>query len=360
MKSLQSNNTTTQKKGMQEFAQHNDWNKNETFDYQVCTFCETFNHVGFISDALNGFCMQETSFPVVYVVIDDASTDGTQEKIRKFLQDRFPNDVQSESTPDYTLLIANHRVITIVVYLLNENHYSKRKSKGPYVNQWFERSKYRALCEGDDWWTDKNKLQKQFDYLENHPDVTLCFHTAKVHWEDGRKPDALFSNIEDRYYYYDEVFSAFIVPTASIMHRMWILDTSLYKEVFTNPKLIVGDWPLLLVCATLGKIRGMSDCMSVYRRALTGFTLSIGCQTISYNMKAADMNYELFKIFPRPYCNPCRNKTIKYLFGVYSASKGTGQPRYDAIWKSFRLFPIHSLLFVMKYFWNRVTGKPLY
>ena len=334
------------------------------YKYTVCTQCWTFNHAPYIVDAMNSFTMQETTFPVVTVIVDDCSTDGEQDIIRKYLDENFEEPFRMEETEYAHIICAHHKTnpnCQFVVLFLRFNHYSIKKPKPPYLTEWLDNAKYHAICEGDDYWTDSNKLQKQVDYMEQATDVTLCFHNAIAHWEDGSKLDAPFSKIENRYYYYyDEVFSAFIVPTASILHRSWIIHTELYHKVFTNPKRIVGDWPLLLVCAAMGKIRGISDCMSVYRRTQTGYTLSIGSNTIPYNIKAADMNYEFYKIFPRPYCIPCRYKTINYSFGAYSASKGTGHVRYDMILKSFRRFPLHSFLYVLKVILKKMLRKPLY
>lgn len=71
--------------------------------------------------------------------------------------------------------------------------------------------KYIAFCEGDDYWTDPLKLQKQIDFLESHPNYSLCFHNAVIHWEDGRTEDSVFSNVEDREYSAVEIFEKWTV-----------------------------------------------------------------------------------------------------------------------------------------------------
>lgn len=113
--------------------------------------CAAYNHEPYIEQSLEGFVMQETSFPFEVIVHDDASTDGTADIIRKY-ESRFPDIIK----PIYE----------------TENQFSKGT-----VEQIMDkacRGKYIALCEGDDWWTDKSKLQKQIEFLETHPNISAC------------------------------------------------------------------------------------------------------------------------------------------------------------------------------------------
>lgn len=155
--------------------------------YMVCTICATYNHAPYIVDALNGFCMQETSFPVVSVIIDDASQDEEQEVIKTYLQDNFDlknkEIVRQEETDDYNLIFAQHKTnkcCYFAVLFLKYNHYSIKKDKRPYYAEWENSSKYIALCEGDDYWTDPLKLQRQVDALELHSEIDMCACGANV------------------------------------------------------------------------------------------------------------------------------------------------------------------------------------
>lgn len=148
--------------------------------------CATFNHVNYITDAMNGFTMQETNFPFVCTIIDDASTDGEQEVIRQYLQEHFDLEdksvVRNEDTDDYVLTFAQHKTNSncfFAVLYLKYNHYSIKKSKDPYIKDWMD-VKYIATCEGDDYWTHPRKLQMQYDVLEAHPEYTICFNRLKV------------------------------------------------------------------------------------------------------------------------------------------------------------------------------------
>lgn len=154
----------------------------------VAIRCITYNHAPYIADAMNGFCMQKTSFPFVCAVIDDCSTDGEQEVISNYLHEHFDLEDQSvaryEETDDYKLIYArhkeNHNCFFVVLYL-KYNHYSigKKLRKIIYIKEFEKNAKYIALCEGDDYWIDPLKLQKQVDVMEKHPECSICFGKVK-------------------------------------------------------------------------------------------------------------------------------------------------------------------------------------
>lgn len=115
--------------------------------------CITYNHVNFIRDAIEGFLMQETTFPVEILIHDDASTDGTADIVRDY-EARYP------------------RLIRAIYQTTNQ--FSQGKRVSDYLQE-IQKGKYIALCEGDDYWVDKNKLQKQAEFLEYNPDVAITY-----------------------------------------------------------------------------------------------------------------------------------------------------------------------------------------
>lgn len=128
----------------------------------VAIRCLAFNHESCIRECLEGFVMQKTNFRFVAIVHDDASTDKTANIIREF-EAKYPEIIK----PIYEI----------------ENQYSKRDgSLGRIMNSAVEATgaKYFALCEGDDYWTDPYKLQKQVDYLDEHEDVGLCYTDCDI------------------------------------------------------------------------------------------------------------------------------------------------------------------------------------
>ena len=146
-------------------------------DFVVRVSCMTYNQEPYITDALNGFVMQQTSFPFVCTIVDDASTDRNAEVIRDYVSENFDlqdTSIAYEKDMDYGhVTFARHKTnqnCFFAVIYLKENHYSQGKSKEPYMVEWSGR-KYIAICEGDDYWTDPLKLQKQVEFLEGHEDV---------------------------------------------------------------------------------------------------------------------------------------------------------------------------------------------
>lgn len=219
----------------------------------VSVACITYNHAPYIRQCLEGFLMQKTNFPIEIIVHDDASTDGTDDIIREYAL-KYPE--------------------LFKVILQEENQYSKGVDVLSLV---FERSagKYIALCEGDDYWTDPLKLQKQVDFLERNKDVTMCFGNAVQHFENGYQEDSLVANIENRFYSGVEIFKEWQVATATVTFRYEILKSALYKTVQNNSNFIFGDTVLFLTCANYGAVYGMRDVLATYRRHDSGLVLSM-------------------------------------------------------------------------------------
>ena len=242
--------------------------------YMVCVRCMTYNQSAYIEDSLNGFCIQDTDFPFVCVIVDDASTDGEPEVVKKYLDNNFcvadDEILKQEETDDYFLTFAQHRTnknCFFAVYYLKYNHWGK-KDKVPYYQDLLDNSEFVAICEGDDYWIDPLKLQKQVNYLESHPDYSMCFHRAHILKEYECVVGLKCDNIDDREYNANELLEYWKVPTASILERREVLDVKNIME----ERILNGDIIQVLNCAKIGKIRGMSDVMSVYRVQNSGVT----------------------------------------------------------------------------------------
>lgn len=155
--------------------------------YKVCVTCKTYNHANFIEETMDGFTMQQTDFPFVCVIIDDASTDGEPEVIKRYLDEHFDLEnkfvTQNEETDDYIMTFSQHKTNTncyFSVYFLKYNHYSIKKPKDEYMSEILDNVQYYALCEGDDYWIGRRKLQEQVDYLEANDDCVLVYTDAIV------------------------------------------------------------------------------------------------------------------------------------------------------------------------------------
>jgi glycosyltransferase involved in cell wall biosynthesis len=204
----------------------------------VSICCTTYNHERFIGQALDGFLMQRTSFPFEIIIHDDCSTDGTADIIREY-QDRHPDLINA--------------------ILQTENQYSKgTKIYATYV--WPKATgQYIAMCEGDDYWTDPLKLQKQVDFLEAHPECSMCFHEAYDLWPDGRKVEYVRSRQTDikPFYGLEDVVAHHFIPTASMVFR-----NGLISEF---PQVTAGDWMLHVMLAEKGALAFLDENWSIRR-----------------------------------------------------------------------------------------------
>ena len=216
-------------------------------EYMVSVCCTTFNHAKYIRKALDGCLMQKTSFPFEIVVHDDASTDGTADILREY----------DRNHPGRFHLI-----------LQKENQYSQGHGPSEFINPALT-GKYIALCEGDDYWTDSNKLQMQVDYMEAHPECSLTAHQAIRINEQGDyiRPYSEDPNRED----YDMDFPQVLgdlsrFPTASMVFRQDFFQ--IHQELLT--RIPHFDYAYKLLCAGDGSVHVFARSMSAYRMAAKG------------------------------------------------------------------------------------------
>lgn len=238
----------------------------QEYKYMVCTRCFTFNHAPYIVDAMNGFTMQETSFPVITLIVDDASTDGEPEVIRQYLSEHFQSPYRVEETEYANIICAKHKTNSncdFVVFLLKYNHYSIKKTKMPYLSEWLDNAKYHALCEGDDYWIEPKKLQKQVDFLETHPNVGLVHAKAKVfnqtcHSFRGYcgEPNGDFNQILLR-----NPIATLTVCFRSVLSQQYTKEQSAWN----TSEWKMGDYPMWLYIASKHDLYFIDEAMAVYR-----------------------------------------------------------------------------------------------
>lgn len=151
---------------------------------KVLVHTTTYNQANYITDTLEGVAMQQTNFPFVHYVIDDCSTDGEQDVIKAWLDEHC--DMEKAEYIDLDLA---HIIIVdnetnpnchYAIYFLKTNLYKEESLKNTLVNPWRNNVEYEAFCEGDDYWTDPLKLQKQVDVMDAHPECTICFNRVQT------------------------------------------------------------------------------------------------------------------------------------------------------------------------------------
>lgn len=186
--------------------------------------------------------MQQTDFPYEIVIHDDASTDRTVEIIQEYVEN-YPG--------------------LFVPIFQTENQYSKKVK--PLLKYVFPKAqgKYLAICEGDDYWTDTYKLQKQVRFLEQNPSFALCFHNAQI---KSGKTMKEFAVLDEREYSGEEILKKWLIPTASaVIRRSSVVNLTNLSERYMH-----GDIVLFLTVAETGKIWCINEPMSIYRKHAGG------------------------------------------------------------------------------------------
>lgn len=241
-----------------------------TTNYKLWISCKTFNHASYIEETMNGFCMQKTDFPFVAIIIDDASTDGEPDVIRNYLEAHFDMDnAQYDENNDAKTTFAIHKTNAnchfLVIYL-KYNFYSIKKNKYPLFKSWCENVPYVASCEGDDYWTDPNKLQRQVTFLFNSTDYLAVAENSIIYntIEDTR---TLFSTKQERDLTLEEIISKRQFATASVL-----LSQKIYKAFQERTFNSRHDTMLWSFIVSNGKFKYKTDISSVYRRGKQGIT----------------------------------------------------------------------------------------
>ncbi|OZI13512.1 glycosyl transferase family 2 [Bacillaceae bacterium SAS-127] len=216
----------------------------------VSIHCATYNHENYIADAIEGFMMQKTNFDFEVLIGEDCSTDRTREIVEKYIR----------LYPDHIRLITS------------EHNVGARKNLIRLHEQ--SRGKYIAFCEGDDYWLDPYKLQKQVDYMESHPECTFCFTNGEVADEkkqlQGRAVIPWLKHNEPYYYGKDHKYLAGelallgYIPTASFLFPKHLMDgrPDWYFRV------IVDDNSVKLITTSHGYAHFMDEKMCAYRFGL--------------------------------------------------------------------------------------------
>lgn len=309
--------------------------------------CMTYNHAQFVKEALQGFVMQETTFPFVAIIVDDASSDETQEVIKCFLSDCFDvlsdTMVYEQSKDEASEIVARNKTnknCFFVVYLLKENHYHLRRSKWRYIAKWTKDIKYTAICEGDDFWIDPNKLQKQVDFMEMHNDYSMCFHKVNV-FTEIEADQCLFSYLEEKDYSAREVYQQWIVPTCSVLYRRYK-----GKPFEHNSSVVFTDNYYWLQLAERGKLRCLGFTGATYRR----YNGSASC---GYSVQTSIKLYEQYKYFEKRFPelkDISRGK--QELEGLADIIKA---PYFPGIWKYRFLYMLrHRKLFLSSFFTDTI------
>lgn len=200
----------------------------------------TYNQEDYIRDTLEGFIRQQTNFDFEAIVADDCSTDGTPQIIAEYAK-RYPNIIKP---------ILRKQNLGIQKNCINVF----QATIGEYV----------AFCEGDDFWSDPMKLQKQVDFMDDHPDHALCFHPVKVFFENKEQQDYIYPDPDKKTKFTtSKLLRSNFIQSNSVMYRR-----QNYDSLPTN--VMPLDWYLHLYHAQFGKVGFIDQVMAAYRRQDNG------------------------------------------------------------------------------------------
>lgn len=202
--------------------------------------CLVYNHAPYLRECLDGFVMQKTNFKFEAIVHDDASTDESADIIKEY----------AEKYPD----------IIIPIYE-EENQYSKRDGSLSRIIAPYLRGRYIAICEGDDFWTDPYKLQKQVDYLENHPECGLIYTDCHIYNQKTNRTRVKRTHQTDKY----GLLVRNDIPTLTVCFRSEIYEKYRLEMSSVISEFRMGDVPLWLYIANEAEIHHLPFISSSYR-----------------------------------------------------------------------------------------------
>ncbi|MDD2494720.1 MAG: glycosyltransferase, partial [Tissierellia bacterium] len=209
----------------------------------VSICCITYNQEKFIRDTIEGFLKQKTTFPIEILIHDDASTDKTAHIIREY-EKKYPDIVK----PIYQ----------------NDNKYSKGIPISFTYNFPRVKGKYIALCEGDDYWIDPLKLQKQVNFLEENEDYGLVGTSNKIYIE--KKDIYIIHKLKEAEYSFEDFVIANRITTLTSCFRTDLLKEYL-KEIKPQQKgWYSGDYPMWMYMSKKKKVKIFPDITAVYRK----------------------------------------------------------------------------------------------
>ena len=212
---------------------------NSNDDIKVSIVCTTYNHDKYISRTIHSFLDQKTNFNYEIIIHDDASVDNTVNILRVFEKKHKP---------------------TIKVLYEKENQYKLGRAIIDEIMLPIAKGKYIAFCEGDDFWCDSQKLQKQFDYMEAHPECSLCAHNTLLHHLSGNAKDYKFHNWHKIHKMTErEVFMKWKIHTSSFFFKKEFA----YRERYSR-KYWFGDYVRVTSAFSKGEIMVFPEIMSVY------------------------------------------------------------------------------------------------
>ena len=290
---------------------------------KVAIHCITYNQERFLSKCLDSFVSQQTDFPFVAIVHDDASTDGTAKVLMEYAE-KYPDIIKPvcDSINRYT----EHSLEEVMISII-------RAYNPDYV----------AMCEGDDYWTDPYKLQKQVDYMDKNPDCSLC-HGDVMIYEDSKKKmkgrkgimfsySNLYKEATKKDIFWELLNYRYAFQPLTFMYRL-----SAYDNIEKNNiSFMMGDMPLILDLSKQGHIKYFSSVLGVYNHNVGSATRNKASR-LKFDVSAAEM-----RIF---YCNKYGYKVppkVKKTFDIAYIRLFLKEGGVESLYKPFNKWAVNVI-----------------
>ena len=279
----------------------------------VCVL--TYNHAKFIRQALDSVLMQQTNFPYEVVIGEDCSTDGTREIVLEY-QARYPDRIR------------------VLLSTINLGHYTGNGRINLLRNFKACRGTYIAMLEGDDYWTDPLKLQKQMAFLEEHNEYVGCFHDTLIADEDGSSPQLWREYAMVDYQLSDTISTESLCHTSAFVYR----SSALLSLPPWFRGVISGDMAMFFLVAMRGALRRIPEVMSVYRKHAGGVTAKQSFLGLSYDARRMYMQLCFKRHLRGREDAKSREVIAHHACGVAQGPKSMRQ-RLRRVWAAHRVEP---------------------
>ena len=256
----------------------------------------TYNHAFFVKEAIESVLSQRTGFKYELIISDDVSSDNTREICESY-QREYPEIIR---------LVFREQNLGIC----KNFYHTLSLAQGEFV----------AVCEGDDFWIDSYKLQKQVDFFSTHSSAVMLYHNAVID-SNGRKSLSIPLNKGHHVVSTEELLFKWTIPTASIMFRRdaFFMPTP-FKE-FTN-----ADYLLEILLNTKGEIHYIPDVMSVYRKHVDSASDVLNKHQLTLYSGLVDLLRYCESFYPEAEKPLFENAIIRYGNKVQSLEKNMKYP----------------------------------
>lgn len=327
--------------------------------YKVKVQCCTYNQSQYIEDALKGFAIQQTNFPFVCCIFDDASTDGEQEVLKRWIENHCNSeDVVTYDHPLTIILMApdkDNPNCIYAVHLQKVNTWGK-PDKQEIMSHWESQCEYIALCEGDDYWIDPLKLQKQVDFLDTNPEYGMVYTYYRTLFENKKQ---IRCKPKDNTTYVEMLYESPVATLTTLIRSEYM---SSYHEVITkfdNSSWQMGDYPQWLWVAYKSKLYCLKDETAVYRVLASSASHKTTFQsTESFLLSCLDVSSQFAKLLPMEGAEEAlirgKNKVYTRIFhhAIYFREQKYVDKYYKKINKNFKVvlkYYIFKLSTILKF-----------